>query len=106
MVRVAAGHAEDGDEERQGHQCWPHPFRLLLGVDLTEEVAFHFHNWVFLCWFCFSVSTNDMVRKLISCCGRLVGACGCYPQQPPDFFSGFVPAGAERNFCRQWSLQK
>src|SRR5664279_4418754 len=29
-----------------------------------------------------------------------------YPQQPPDLRSGLAPAGADRNFCRQWSLQK
>ena len=28
-------------------------------------------------------------------------ATDAYPQQPPDFFSGFVPAGSARNFCRQ-----
>ncbi len=29
-----------------------------------------------------------------------------YPQQPPDLPSGLAPAGMDRNFCRQWSLQK
>src|ERR1017187_9328105 len=33
-------------------------------------------------------------------------ACGFYPQQHPDLPSGLAPAGADRNFCRQWSLQK
>src|SRR5664279_865626 len=31
---------------------------------------------------------------------------GAYPQQPPDLPSGLAPAGVDRNFCRQWSLQK
>ena len=28
VVRLlwAASHAEEGDDERQRHQCWPHPF--------------------------------------------------------------------------------
>ena len=32
--------------------------------------------------------------------------CGRYPQQHQDFSSGLAPAGADRNFCRHWSLQK
>ncbi len=31
---------------------------------------------------------------------------GAYPQQPPGLPSGLAPAGVDRNFCRQWSLQK
>jgi hypothetical protein len=29
-----------------------------------------------------------------------------YPQQLPDLLSSLAPAGVDRNFCRQWSLQK
>ena len=46
--------------------------------------------------------------------GLLMGVAGCtlpttrrcYPQQPPDLASGLTPEGVDRNFCRQWSLQK
>src|SRR5450759_5188263 len=37
---------------------------------------------------------------------RLPTTCGTYPQQHPDLPSGLAPAGADRNFCRQWSQQK
>lgn len=105
MVRFAAGDAEDGDEDRQGHYRRPYPFPLLHGVDLTEEVALHFHNWVLLCWFVFSVSTNGMFANGFPAAVAWWVRAG-YPQQQPDFSSGFVPEGAERNFCRQSSLQK
>jgi hypothetical protein len=29
-----------------------------------------------------------------------------FPQQHPDLSSGLAPAGVDRNFCRQGSLQK
>jgi len=29
-----------------------------------------------------------------------------YPQQPPGLAACLAPAGVDRNFCRQWSLQK
>jgi hypothetical protein len=36
----------------------------------------------------------------------LINSAVCYPQQHPDFPFGFAPAGVDRNFCLQWSLQK
>ena len=49
---------------------------------------------------------QKMGIKFISCCGRLARARGRYPQQQPDLPSGLAPAGVDKNFCRQWSLQK
>ena len=75
-------------------------------ADFTEEVVFRFHNCVFLFVDLFFGSYERRVRKFISGYGRLARARGCYPQQPPDFSAGFEPAGVDRNFCRQGSLQK
>jgi hypothetical protein len=37
---------------------------------------------------------------------NLPAMCRCYPQEHHDLLSGLAPAGVDRNFCRQWSLQK
>ena len=47
MGARTAGHEKEGGEDRQRHQPRPYPFRLLHGIDFTEEVVFHFHNCVF-----------------------------------------------------------
>jgi hypothetical protein len=36
----------------------------------------------------------------------ILAACGRYPQQPPGLAAGFAPAGVDKNFFRQGSLQK
>ena len=59
----------------------------------------------FFCWFVFvflqtACSQIDFRLRSPDLC------VGCHPQQQPDFSSGFAPAGVERNFCLQWSLQK
>ena len=63
-VRVfrAAGHAEEGDQERQRYQRRPYPFRLCHRDDYVDDLVFHFHNCVFLLLsvVCFVVVANDV----------------------------------------------
>jgi hypothetical protein len=106
VVRLAAGHAEDRDEESHRHQRRPHPFRLCHRDDSADDRVVHFHNFVFLLLICFSVPANDQFADLfLATVGCLVRG-DSYPQQPSDFSAGFATTDADRNFCRQWSLQK
>ena len=42
------GYAEDGDDERQRHERWLQPIRLVDHDKFSEEMFFCFHNIVFI----------------------------------------------------------
>ena len=102
----AAGHDEHRGDDGHRHQRRPHPFRLCHRDDCADDRVFDFHNCVFPLLVLFFCSCERQVRK-IHFRLRLPDLCvGCHPQQQPDFPSGLAPAGVDKNFCRQWSLQK
>jgi uncharacterized protein involved in cysteine biosynthesis len=56
--------------------------------------------------FLFAVAANVVLaNSFLATVAWLMRADG-YPQQPPDFSAEFVTTDADRNFCRQRSLQK
>ena len=62
-VTRAAGHEEHRGDDRQRHECRAHPLRLRHHDESAEDFAFHFHNWVFLLFFCFCCFRERRVRK-------------------------------------------
>lgn len=69
VVGCAAGHAEDGDEERQRYQCRPHPFRVSHRDDSAEDRVCRCHNCVLLSGvdFLFVVVANVAFASSLHC---------------------------------------